>query len=43
MFESTAGNMCKAHFHFHLNTIEAAFDLLKIKRYIKNAKHCIKF
>lgn len=43
MFEGTAGNGCKAHFHFHLNTTEATLDLLKIKRYIKNAKHGIKF
>lgn len=41
MLEGTAGNSCEAHFHFCLNTTEAALDLLKIKRYIKNAKHKI--
>lgn len=40
--EGTAGNMFRARFHFHSNTMEAALDLFQIKRYIKNAKHRIK-
>lgn len=43
MLEGTAGNMCRTHFHFHLNTTEAALHLLQIKRHIKNAKCHIKF
>lgn len=43
LLRGTAGSVCRARFHFHLNTAEEAPNLLKIKRYIKNAKPNIKF
>lgn len=43
LFRGIVGSVCRVRFYFYLNIVEEAFNLFKIKRYIKNVKFSIKF